>query len=81
MTRRRGGCVRGRGAGGRGATLSFAADEGREAAFGEERFALAFARIECHYFVNGGFFEEEGWLLNEAGRLADVPGAIVQGTV
>ena len=62
-----------------GATLSFAADEDREAAFGEERFSLAFARIECHYFVNGGFFEEEGWLLNEAGRLADVPGAIVQG--
>ena len=25
----------------------------------EDAFALAFARIECHYFVNGGFFEVE----------------------
>src|SRR6185295_8881824 len=24
--------------------------------FGEDRFAEAFARIECHYFVNNGFF-------------------------
>jgi hypothetical protein len=23
----------------------------------DDKFALAFARIECHYFVNGGFFK------------------------
>jgi proline iminopeptidase len=23
----------------------------------KDEFALAFARIECHYFVNGGFFK------------------------
>src|SRR5690606_927596 len=28
-----------------------------------DAFALAFARIECHYFVNGGFFEVEDQLL------------------
>ena len=27
---------------------------------GEDEFALAFARIECHYFVNKGFFEYDG---------------------
>jgi proline iminopeptidase len=42
-------------------------------------FALAFARIESHYFVNGGFFEEEGQLLRDASRLHGIPGTIVQG--
>ncbi|HEY9659820.1 MAG TPA: prolyl aminopeptidase, partial [Allocoleopsis sp.] len=31
--------------------------------FGEDQFAAAFARIECHYFVNKGFFETEDQLL------------------
>jgi proline iminopeptidase len=42
-------------------------------------FALAFARIESHYFVNGGFFECEDQLLRDAHRLAKIPGTIVQG--
>ncbi|WP_168787719.1 prolyl aminopeptidase [Paraburkholderia aromaticivorans] len=41
-------------------------------------FALAFARIENHYFVNGGFVEE-GQLLRDAHRLANIPGVIIQG--
>ena len=47
--------------------------------FGEDRFAEAFARIECHYFVNGGFFESDNWLLENVHRLKGVPGVIVQG--
>ena len=42
-------------------------------------FADAFARIECHYFVNGGFFEEDAQLLRDGGRIAHLPGVIVQG--
>ncbi|WP_147652250.1 prolyl aminopeptidase [Vulcaniibacterium gelatinicum] len=45
----------------------------------EDAFALAFARIENHYFVHGGFFEVEDQLLRDAHRLADIPGAIVHG--
>ena len=44
-----------------------------------DAFALAFARIECHYFVNGGFFETEEQLLRDAHRLAKIPGTIVHG--
>jgi proline iminopeptidase len=44
----------------------------------EEAFALAFARIEAHYFVNGGFLEE-GQLIRDAVRLNSIPGTIVQG--
>ncbi|MBI0329818.1 prolyl aminopeptidase [Burkholderia plantarii] len=46
--------------------------------FGEAHYALAFARIENHYFVNRGFIEE-GQLLRDAHRLASIPGVIVQG--
>ena len=42
-------------------------------------FALAFARIENHYFVNDGFFETQDQLLRDAARIADIPGVIVHG--
>lgn len=45
----------------------------------QDEFALAFARIESHYFVNAGFMEIENQLLQNAGRLADIPGVIVHG--
>ncbi|GAB2475657.1 alpha/beta hydrolase family protein [Jatrophihabitans fulvus] len=46
--------------------------------FGEPAYALAFARIENHYFVHGGWFEPEQ-LIRDAPRLAHVPTVIVQG--
>ena len=46
--------------------------------FGDAHYALAFARIENHYFVNEGFFEE-GQLIRDAHRLRDIPGVIIQG--
>ncbi len=47
--------------------------------FGEDEFALAFARIECHYFINGGFFEQDDQLLRQVDRIRHIPGVIVQG--
>ena len=46
---------------------------------GEDRFALAFARIECHYFVNKGFFDRETRLLDDVGKIRHIPCVIVQG--
>lgn len=46
---------------------------------GEDDFATAFARIECHYFVNGGFFEHEEQLLRDVSKIRGIPGVIVQG--
>jgi proline iminopeptidase len=40
--------------------------------------ALAFARLENHYFVQAGFFTE-GQLIRRAGRLRGIPCVIVQG--
>ncbi|NJM56203.1 MAG: prolyl aminopeptidase [Synechococcales cyanobacterium RU_4_20] len=48
-------------------------------AFGEEHFATAFARIECHYFINQGFFETDDQLLRNVHRIRHLPAVIVQG--
>jgi len=45
----------------------------------DDQFAVAFARIETHYFVNGGFFQTEGQLIDNAKVLKNIPGTIVQG--
>ena len=42
-------------------------------------YARAFARLENHYFVNAGFLEQDGWILDNVDRLAGIPGVIVQG--
>ncbi|MEO6201522.1 MAG: prolyl aminopeptidase [Cryobacterium sp.] len=48
------------------------------AKFTEPAFAVAFARIENHYFTHGGWFEPNQ-LIRNAARLHDIPGVIVQG--
>lgn len=47
--------------------------------FSRDHFAEAFACIECHYFVNGGFFDPEDQLLLNIDRIRHLPGVIVQG--
>jgi proline iminopeptidase len=62
-----------------GRTLSLLPDYDRVRQFSEDYYALAFARIECHYFVNGGFFETDDQLIRNAARLKAIPGVIVHG--
>jgi proline iminopeptidase len=62
-----------------GKTLSLLPDADRVRRFSEDHYALAFARIECHYFVNRGFFASDDQLIADAHRLADIPGIIVHG--
>ena len=42
-------------------------------------YARAFARLENHYFSNGGFLEFDGQILAHVGRISHIPGVIVQG--
>ena len=62
-----------------GSTLSLLQEPERIKQFGLDAYALAFARIECHYFVNRGFFASDDQLLRDAGRIRDIPGTIVHG--
>lgn len=49
------------------------------AEFTEEAHADALARVECHYFLNGCFFETDNWLIENAGIIRHIPCRIVQG--
>lgn len=49
------------------------------AKFQEGTYAAAFARIECHYFVNKGFFRSDNQLLEDVDRIRQIPAVIVQG--
>lgn len=61
-----------------GETITLLPNEEYSNQFAEAHYALAFARIENHYFVNEGFFEE-GQLIRDAHRLKNIPGVIIQG--
>jgi len=47
--------------------------------FDNDEIADAFARIECHYFINKGFFPEDNWILNNIKKNQNIPTFIVQG--
>jgi len=47
--------------------------------FAEPEFALAFARIECHYFMNNAFFQTDNYLIEQVGKIRHIPATIVQG--
>jgi proline iminopeptidase len=47
--------------------------------YGDAEFAAAFARIECHYFIHGGFLDRPNQLLEDVPRIRHIPAVIVQG--
>jgi proline iminopeptidase len=62
-----------------GSTSKLFPDPGMIDHFGEPEFALAFARIECHYFMNNAFFETDNYLIENIGKIRHIPSVIVQG--
>jgi proline iminopeptidase len=61
------------------ATSHLLPDEANIEKWSEEDFAVAVARIECHYFVNKGFLRSEDQLLRGVARIRHIPSVIVQG--
>jgi len=61
-----------------GATSYLVPNDKIAAAFGAGDLALSLARIECHYFVNGGFMEENQ-LIKNIDKIRNIPAVIVQG--
>jgi proline iminopeptidase len=62
-----------------GATSHLRTDPGYVAKFKDAEYAAAFARIECHYFVNGGFLDADDQLLRDVPKIRGIPAVIVQG--
>jgi len=44
-----------------------------------DHMALAFARIECHYFVNGGFFDTDDQIIQNLDKIRHIPTVLIQG--
>ena len=61
------------------ATSFLRTDETQIRKWGSAAFALAVARIECHYFVNNGFLRREDQLLRDVRRIRHIPAVIIQG--
>lgn len=59
-------------------TITLLPDADLVAHFTEDAFAVAFARIENHYFMHDGWFDDQQ-LINDAPLLRDIPGVIIQG--
>ncbi len=66
-------------AGWEGATSKLYPDPAMSSHYEEDEFALAFARIEAHYFQNRGFLEREDQLLSDVDKIRHIPAVIVQG--
>lgn len=62
-----------------GMTSKLIVDPKSKEKFGADDFADAFARIECHYFTNKGFFSEDNFLLNNVHKIKHIKTVIVQG--
>jgi proline iminopeptidase len=62
-----------------GSTSFLQTDPGYVALTESAEFAIAFARIEAHYFVHGGFFERDDQLLANIDSIRHIPAVIVQG--
>lgn len=62
-----------------GSTSKLIYDPSSASGFGEEKFADAFARIECHYFINKGFFDTPNYLIENIDRIRHIKAIIVQG--
>lgn len=54
-------------------------DAGFVAHYENPEFAIAFARIEAHYFVNRCFMPKDGHLLSLVDKIRHIPAVIVQG--
>jgi len=62
-----------------GATSKLQVDPTSLSRFAQEQFALAFARIECHYFIHRGFFGADNLLLDQIDKIRHMPAVIVHG--
>ena len=61
-----------------GETITLLPNPGNSATHAGEHFALAFARIENHYFAHSCWLEE-GQLIRDVSRIRHIPGIIIHG--
>lgn len=62
-----------------GSTSRLIPDRGMIDATGDDEFAEAFARIECHYFINGIWMRHDNQILEDVHKIRHIPCEIVHG--
>ena len=62
-----------------GATSKLVQDTSLLSTYSEDEFALAFARIECHYFYNQIFLKDPNHILNNIDKIKHIPCSLVHG--
>lgn len=62
-----------------GSTINLLQRPAQIESYAGDEFSIAFARIETHYFFHKGFFDSDGWLLDNVDRIRDIPATIIQG--
>lgn len=62
-----------------GSTVRLMQDENFISDFSDEKFAEAFARIECHYFMNNCWFNSNNHLIENVDKIRHIPGVIIHG--
>ena len=62
-----------------GATSRLHYDAAMVSHYEQDAFALAFARIECHYFVHGSWLASDDQLLRDVEKIRHLPAVLVQG--
>jgi proline iminopeptidase len=64
-----------------GSTIKLIPDKNTIDHFSSDRFSIAFARIENHFFTHGAFFKSDNWILENVSILKEhkIPGVIVHG--
>ncbi len=62
-----------------GSAVTLVPDDQQKSHAMEPSFALAFARIETHYFANNGFLECDNQILQNTETLKHIPTTLVQG--
>ncbi len=62
-----------------GSTVSLMPNPRRDKNMISNQYALAFARIECHYFYHAGFLDSDNWILDNLHRAHAIPSSIVHG--
>jgi proline iminopeptidase len=62
-----------------GSTINLLQRPAQIESYAGDEFSIAFARIETHYFFHKGFFDSDGWLLDNVNRIRNIPTTIIQG--
>ena len=62
-----------------GSTVKLLEDENFISDFSDDKFAEAFARIECHYFMNNCWFDSDNHLIENMHKIRHIPGVIIHG--